>query len=53
MLGVRLLPGKKGSKAVYGAAEEIGVDEFDSYHKDGVYAARRSCQVLPCFVMYY
>ena len=53
MIAVRALPGKVSKKPMYGAAGVIGSDKFDSHHSRDAYVIRRSCQVLPCFVIYY
>jgi hypothetical protein len=54
MIAVRVLPGTVStSRPLFGEAGVIGKDEFDSYFADGVYVIRRSCQVLPCFVIHY
>jgi hypothetical protein len=53
MIAVRALPGKVGGKAMYGAAAAIGSDADDSYQARDAYVIRRSCQALPCFLIYY
>jgi len=55
MIAVRALPGTVATSThLFGAAGPIGTDEFDSsVYDDGVYVIRRSCQVLPCFVIHY
>ena len=59
MIAFRALPGTISKSHLYGVAGAIGFDSFDSYAQrdyvssDGVYVLRRSCQALPCFVIYY
>ena len=55
MIAVRVLPGTVATSThLFGEAGPIGTDEFDSSrYDDGVYVIRRSCQVLPCFVIHY
>jgi hypothetical protein len=53
MIAVRALPGRKSGKIMHGAAREIGMETFDSYAARDAYVIRRSCQVLPCFLIYY
>lgn len=53
MIAVRALPGKVGTKPMYGAAKAIGTDADDCYQARDAYVIRRSCQALPCFLVYY
>lgn len=59
MIAFRALPGTISNRHLYGVAGAIGFDSFDSYadwttiSSDGVYVLRRSCQALPCFLIYY
>jgi len=53
MIALRALPGKISNTQMHEAAGEIGNDAFDSYLVNGTYVIRRSCQTLPCFVIYY
>ena len=57
MIAMRVLPGTVAARTdLFGAAGPIGTDEFDSSRYDDgvpVYVIRRSCQVLPCFVIHY
>ncbi len=54
MIAVRILPGTICStNPLYGEPKAIGTEEYDSYLSGGVYVVRRSCQILPCFVVYY
>ena len=53
MIAVRALLGKVGNTPMYGAAGEIGSDAYDSHHSRDAYVIRRSCQTLPCFLIYY
>jgi hypothetical protein len=54
MIAVRILPGTVcSSNVLYGEPGAIGKEDYDSYLSSGVYVVRRSCQVLPCFVVYY
>ena len=53
MIAVRALVGKVSDKPMYGPAGDIGVDAYDSYHRGQAYIIRRSCQALPCFLIYY
>lgn len=54
LLGCRALPGVTSKKSL-GTKKvgKIGSAKFDSYSMAGVVVIRRSCQLLPCFVIHF
>jgi hypothetical protein len=53
MIGVRVLIGRVSTSPMYRATGAIGTDSHNSYHRGDAYVIRRSCQALPCFLIYY
>jgi hypothetical protein len=57
LIGMRALPGSSTTNVIREHAGGIQRREYDSIYgeKDGVctYVIRRTCQTLPCFLIYY
>ena len=57
LICMRALPGMISKTPIHQAAGPISAGEHDSYYgeREGVktYVIRRSCQTLPCFVIYF